>query len=666
MHNNEINITRKFSLNCMTISLIIEFEISRNEFARVGSSPELEIYLPIMGIQTEECKIFIDEQGLLKAEFHSGVTQIIEPPSYLQIGNYTFQVFEITISTNTFDYLNPVTQSNLSEEQNKVSKKHTFAILLAMMTSLLLVMIAGLVALWINSNKSMQPFIVEAKATIADSPEKKKVPAAPPLVEEKLPEIVEKSEPVTEKPNDIDLTKIAKIAKECVFTIEVRNENDQKIASGTGFSITDDGMIVTNYHVIEKGSNFSVITDQGARFEVTKVLAKNKKSDIAILKIKANDIPYLKLATTSNVDVGTKVAVYGSPNIYTGSLSDGIISAIRKNFDENMPNYGNLIQTTTSVSSGSSGSPLLDSEGKVLGVITAASIGAVNDVNFAVPVNVITAMKEDIAKPSFFSETDSVEKENNYKKFAGNDQMLSNDPIYGTYLRQVNAKNWVDTLKTAQVIVKKYPKSPGAHNCVGFSSIQLGLDDQAKQSFLSSIELNPNNPAIWNELGNILGRGDQKDLAVSAYEKAIALKPDYTLAWNNFLFLNLSMRNWDKAEKSLRTLYSLDKILGARICQDLAKFDFPDQKFTMLVKSIIVRRPEIPHSTSPTQLRVAVAQGDTLTLRNGPGVIYQPVGTIPNGAQVFVTGNSVMNSNTEWIPIQYNSHKGWVVRKYLR
>jgi tetratricopeptide (TPR) repeat protein len=275
-------------------------------------------------------------------------------------------------------------------------------------------------------------------------------------------------------------------------------------------------------------------------------------------------------------------------------------------------------------------------------------------------------MKEGIAKPSPFSESDSPEDDNNYKKFAGNDQMLVNDPIYGTYLQQVNAKNWVDTLKTAQVIVKKYPKSPGAHNCVGFSSIQLGLDDQAKQSFLSSIELNPDNPAIWNELGNILGRGDQKDLAVSAYEKAIALKPDYTLAWNNFLFLNLSMRNWDKAEKSLRTLYGLDKKLGDRICQDLAKFDFPDQKFTMLVKSIAVKKPEIQPRTAPTQLRVSVAQGDTLTLRNGPGVIYQPVGTIPNGAQVLVTGNSVMNSNTEWIPIQFNSFKGWVVRKYLR
>ena len=97
---------RKFSLNCLTISLTIEFEISRNEFARLGSSPELEIYLPIMGIQAEECKILIDEQGLLKAEFQNGVTQIIQPPSYLQIGNYTFQVYEITSSNEAFGRAN--------------------------------------------------------------------------------------------------------------------------------------------------------------------------------------------------------------------------------------------------------------------------------------------------------------------------------------------------------------------------------------------------------------------------------------------------------------------------------------------------------------------------------------------------------------------------------
>ena len=196
--------------------------------------------------------------------------------------------------------------------------------------------------------------------------------------------------------------------------------------------------------------------------------------------------------------------------------------------------------------------------------------------------------------------------------------------------------------------------------------MQLGLDDQAKQSSLRSIELNPNQPQVWYELGNILVRTDQKDLAVSAYEKAISLKPDYTVAWNSFLFLNLSMRNWDKAEKSLRTLYSLDKIQAERICKDFSKFDFPDQKFSMLVRSLAVKKPEIPRSTSPTQLRVAVAEGDTLTLRIGPGVIYQAVGTIPNGALVFVTGNSVMNGNTEWIPIQHLSRKGWVVRKYLR
>lgn len=533
------------------------------------------------------------------------------------------------------------------------------------MASLLLVLIVGLIELWSNSKKSMQPVIAEATTSIEVPSEKRKEPAPPPLAEEKLPEIVEKSEPVIEKPNDVDLTKIAKIAKKCVFTIEVRNENDQKIGTGTGFAIADDGMIVTNYHVIEKGSNFTVITDQGAKFEVVKVLASEKKPDVAIIKIKANNIPYLKLAETSNVDVGTKIAVYGSPSVFVGTFSDGIISAIRKEFDENLANNGNLIQTTASVSAGSSGSPLLDSEGCVLGVMTLASIGDVNNINFAVPVEVISDLKNKSANPSLFS-NDFENKKNDSKKFMEHDRKIITDPIYSEFYRRISLNNWVEALMSAQDLAKKYPESPRAHNCVGYCANQLGLDDQAQKSFLNSVKINPENPVVWNDLGTIFTRTNQNDLAISAFEQAISLKPDYIDAWKNFLFLNISLRNWDKAEKSLRTLYSLNKILGERICQDLAKFDFPDQKFTMLVKSIAVKKPEIQRTTTPTQLRVAVAQGDTLTLRNGPGVIYQPVGTIPNGAQVFVTGNSVMNSNTEWIPIQHLSRKGWVVRKYLR
>ncbi len=157
---------------------------------------------------------------------------------------------------------------------------------------------------------------------------------------------------------------------------------------GSGFHV-GGGRIVTNYHVIEGRAELGLVTHAGEHYAVAGVLAADVKGDLAILATPGLDIPYLELSP-SEIRVGQTVVAVGSPLGLAGTVSTGIISApTRELFGQS------FIQTTASISPGSSGSPLLDLSGDVVGVITMGAVDpAVQTINFAIPSNRVHAMAE--------------------------------------------------------------------------------------------------------------------------------------------------------------------------------------------------------------------------------------------------------------------------------
>jgi S1-C subfamily serine protease len=171
-------------------------------------------------------------------------------------------------------------------------------------------------------------------------------------------------------------------AKPAIIEVVALNEENQPIKTGTGFFITGDGVAVTNFHVIEGASSLTAMTNDGAFFAFEKVLYAPPGVDLAILKFAAHDAHWLKLGRSDTAVEGQRVLVIGNPHGLQGTVSDGLIAGFRDN--------RSLIQITAPISPGSSGSPVLDDNGQVIGVATLIEVDGQN-LNFAIPVESVGA-----------------------------------------------------------------------------------------------------------------------------------------------------------------------------------------------------------------------------------------------------------------------------------
>ena len=182
-------------------------------------------------------------------------------------------------------------------------------------------------------------------------------------------------------PSRKDIPTIAKAANGAIVTIITAN-NDKPLAQGTGFLVSADGVIVTNYHVIENGNVAIVKFPDGTALPVDGVLAADKVRDLAIIKIHGRTFRTLTLGNSDHVQVGEEVVAIGNPLSLESTVSNGIISGVRTSKEQG----GKFLQSTAPISPGSSGGPLFDMFGEVVGINTMYLEGGEN-LNFAIPAN---------------------------------------------------------------------------------------------------------------------------------------------------------------------------------------------------------------------------------------------------------------------------------------
>src|SRR6266478_3936199 len=178
-----------------------------------------------------------------------------------------------------------------------------------------------------------------------------------------------------------DIPAIAKAANGAIVTI-ITAVNDKPIAQGTGFLVSADGVIVTNYHVIETGNVAVVKFPDDTAFLVDGVLATDKVRDLAIIKIHGKPFRTLALGDSDDIQVGEEVVAIGNPLSLESTVSNGIISGVRTSKEQG----GKFLQTTAPISPGSSGGPLFNMRGEVVGINTLYLEGGEN-LNFAIPIN---------------------------------------------------------------------------------------------------------------------------------------------------------------------------------------------------------------------------------------------------------------------------------------
>lgn len=172
-----------------------------------------------------------------------------------------------------------------------------------------------------------------------------------------------------------------------VVYITVMDEFDMYIGSGT--ILSTDGLILTNFHLVEDADKVVVTTTSGKHYAVESVVASDEELDITFLKIDAEALSPISIGNSDNLVIGDETLVIGHPEGLINSLTDGIISGIH---DYSSRGAGMQLQITNPISSGNSGGALLNEYGELIGVPTWVieyedNIVQVQGLNFAVPIN---------------------------------------------------------------------------------------------------------------------------------------------------------------------------------------------------------------------------------------------------------------------------------------
>lgn len=169
-----------------------------------------------------------------------------------------------------------------------------------------------------------------------------------------------------------------------VALINILNETGKVIASGSGFVVSSDGKIITNYHVIEGASNIQVVFPDKSTYTTTTVLRADKEQDLAELKINANGLTALTLGDSDGLHLGQSIVAIGSPQGLQNTLSTGVVSSTARD-DGKGHSY---IQISAPIDHGSSGGALFDMHGDVVGV-TSYGYNSTASLNLAIPSNTV-------------------------------------------------------------------------------------------------------------------------------------------------------------------------------------------------------------------------------------------------------------------------------------
>ena len=177
----------------------------------------------------------------------------------------------------------------------------------------------------------------------------------------------------------MDAQEIAKLAIPSVVTIVMQDQSSNMISQGSGFFVERD-KVLTNAHVIKGGTHgYIILGSNNTVVAISQLLSQNGKIDLALLKVNTQAGVPLEIEGTKDLEIGETIYVVGSPLGYLSTFTDGIVSAFRSTVD------GRQIQISAPISPGSSGGPILNKSGKVVGVAVSTA-GQGQNINFAIPI----------------------------------------------------------------------------------------------------------------------------------------------------------------------------------------------------------------------------------------------------------------------------------------
>ena len=306
--------------------------------------------------------------------------------------------------------------------------------------------------------------------------------------------------------NHLTPQEIGEKALDATVLLVVTDAKDQPIGVGSGFFVRPN-LIATNKHVISKAAGGVVkrVRDD-TKFDIEGVMATDEKHDLAILRVSGSSVSTLPLGDSDSVSIGDVVYVVGNPEGFEGTFSDGVISGVRGSNSDN----GKRLQMTAPISPGSSGGPVLNTRGEVIGVAVSSVIGGQN-INFAVPSNYLGLLIGSARKrtPKPLSEgKKSISAEAEFYFLSGM-----------TRYQQLGQHDAAIADFDAAIRVK--PDYADAYFGRGAAKADLGRYDAAIADYDVAIRLKPNYADAYIGRGAAKGRSGQHFAAMSDYDVAI-------------------------------------------------------------------------------------------------------------------------------------------------
>lgn len=314
-----------------------------------------------------------------------------------------------------------------------------------------------------------------------------------------------------------DLPSLIKEVEPSIVVVLTFDEKGRHLGQGTGFFISIDGDVITNHHVLEGASRAEIKTNEGKIYRAQKIVGDDKEGDLVRVSVDLRGNSVRPLSVNAAVPaVGERIFVIGSPLGLEQTVADGIISAIRK-----IPEFGNIVQLTAPISPGSSGSPVVNMKGEVIGVATFFLMAGQN-LNFAIPGERIANLTTSGGKT--LAEWEGTSKE---------EKVAQAEELYRQGLRLLWGDDCENAVLLFQEALKNDPHLAQAYFQIAYCTAKLGQHAKAIEPYQQVIQIKPDNAEAHNNLCvsyNMLGLYDK---AVDACKEAIRIKPDFAEAYSN-------------------------------------------------------------------------------------------------------------------------------------
>lgn len=325
-------------------------------------------------------------------------------------------------------------------------------------------------------------------------------------------------------------------ASPAVVLIEVSDRKFRPIGLGSGFFVSADGLLVTNHHVIVGGRHVRIRSGEDRSFLLEGVVAADVGCDLVLLKVSvAKPVAFLTVSTAPEPPVGTRVFAIGNPHGLQCTLSDGLVSALRKvNGRAYAPHEPwTQLQTTAPISPGSSGGPLLGVDGTVVGVTTSQMVGGQN-LNFAVSAERVRRLMSNRGETKSLAEV-------------GGDIRMDDIHKLDSARTAIATGDYREAGRLLEELAAEYKDHPRYWRTKGQLHTRLNNLELAAASYRKAIELKSTDIDAHFSLGGVLMKQGRHAEAIDVYRAVARIDPKRAGAYGAAGEAAAGMRDFERA-----------------------------------------------------------------------------------------------------------------------